>query len=164
MGLRFHKSNSYWLYDWDFDLMLCKLLYFRYERRIIHSTNSTYVCTADDSAIENIVKIKKELIYLPQMSALPHSSPLDWQTPIGYLITFLSLAGVVYPILLSSYQTLAFFAGSCVLFITFIEDITNDVELLNVGGKSNQIDKKMRLARLIQQNSNVKQLSKPLSH
>lgn len=50
------------------------------------------------------------------------------------------------------------FAGSCGLIISFIRDVSNDLEFLNIDSKSNQSDEKIRLNRLIQQHSDVKRL------
>lgn len=58
------------------------------------------------------------------------------------------------------YQTLSFFAASCILFITFVEDVSNDVELLNVGGESNRSHKKIQLSKIVRQHADLKQLSK----
>lgn len=86
-------------------------------------------------------------------------SPLDCETPLGYLITFLSVVGTYYFVLLNFYQMLGFFGGSCGLIINFVRDISNESEFLNIGGRSNENDKNVRLKQLIQQHSDLKRLS-----
>lgn len=59
-----------------------------------------------------------------------------------------------------STPTLGFYAGSCWLFVAFIEDITNDLELLNVDGASSHHHKKVKkyFGQIIQLHTDVKQL------
>lgn len=86
---------------------------------------------------------------------------MDWKTPLGYLITFLTLIGTFYPVLLSLYETLCFYAGSCALFFAIAKDITHDLDYITIGEISNLNEKEMsdRLVAFIQQDSEVKELS-----
>lgn len=58
---------------------------------------------------------------------------------------------------------ISFFMGSCWLFISFVIDITNDLELLNAAGKSKsnqgRIKAMERFCNLVKAYINVKQLS-----
>lgn len=87
--------------------------------------------------------------------------PFNWKTPFGYLIAELSETASYLSIVLCRIPILCFFWGSCGLFCLFIRDITSDLELLNVGGASDQSRKKRqeRFGKIIQLHSDVKQLS-----
>lgn len=104
------------------------------------------------------MNIKTQWKYILKLHFFPRRSPLDWKTPSGFLITFLSVVGAYYFVLLNLYQILGFFAGSCGLMINFVWDISNDLELLNIGGQTNQNDKNIRFNQLIKQHSDVKRL------
>lgn len=60
--------------------------------------------------------------------------------------------------------TILFYAGSCGLIITFVEDITNDLEFLNVIKASNQNWSKKRadFCNIIQLHMKVKRLSEQI--
>lgn len=90
-----------------------------------------------------------------------HRLPFNWRTPLGYAIAELT-EFISYVSLLSCVlQTLFFYAASLWLIIKFTEDIANDLESLNVGGRSEQsrLRKRKQLCKIIEMHSNLKQLS-----
>lgn len=64
-------------------------------------------------------------------------------------------------IVLAAMVTIGFFIGSCWLFVSFAKDITSDLDLLNIAGKSNRSRLKIRerFCNIVQVHSNVKELS-----
>lgn len=71
------------------------------------------------------------------------------------------LHATLFVLLLSVATTVSFFIGSCQLFIAFVEDITNDLAILNIGGMSQRSRDKMskHFLKIIEIHSTVKQLS-----
>lgn len=68
----------------------------------------------------------------------------------------------IFPLLLSVISTTCLLIGSCRLFISFIKDITNDLEFFNSSGMStnrNYIKMKERFCKIIKNYVEVKQLS-----
>lgn len=62
------KSNDSSLHNWWFGLVLCQLLHIRFKRRVIHCTNSNYVCTcfADDyNNNRNTIKMERSIFFSP---------------------------------------------------------------------------------------------------
>lgn len=57
--------------------------------------------------------------------------PYNWKTPIAYLLTLLIECADAYILTSSIVPVLCFFMGSCALLITFVEDITKDLALLD---------------------------------
>lgn len=64
-------------------------------------------------------------------------------------------------LIFSAVSALGFYIGSCWLFISFVKDIKNDLDLLNVAGKSKRSRMKVteRFCDVVQVYSNVKELS-----
>lgn len=87
--------------------------------------------------------------------------PFNWQTPRGYLFTEPVVSAIYFVLFLCLVPTIGYYAGSCALFITFVEDITNDLKHLNIKKRRNQNWNEMRAAfcKIIQLHSEVKQLS-----
>lgn len=88
--------------------------------------------------------------------------PFNWRTPFGYLIALCIECMAVFSIILTTIPLVCFFIGSCWLCIAFAKDITNDLSLWNLGGlTSNQshLKCKMKLCRIVEIHSDVKQLS-----
>lgn len=133
-----------------------QLLRSRFGRRIIYANLTSDVCFFFLKFMKNINFITKLLFYCPF-----HRSPVDWKTPLGFLITSVFEALSFFAVVLCLIQTLCFYTGSCWLLITFAKDIANDLELLNVGGRSDRSRKKMRerFSKVIQIHMDVKQLS-----
>lgn len=57
--------------------------------------------------------------------------PYNWKTPITYLLTLLIECANAYFLTINIVPVLCFFMGSCALLITFVEDITMDLALLD---------------------------------
>lgn len=88
--------------------------------------------------------------------------PFDWHAPLGYSIALLEQAIVAYCACCMTSPVTCFIAGSCWLFVAFVEDITSDLCALNAEIKStnaNQMDVKKRFCEIINLYSDVKQLS-----
>lgn len=89
--------------------------------------------------------------------------PFDWRTPLGYVfaIIFVIIAGACTQIFIS--LILCFHVGFCWLIISFVKDITTDLNVLtNQGGQSRkQLIKKFY--EIMDLYSNVKQLSRDLT-
>lgn len=62
--------------------------------------------------------------------------PFNTNTPRGYLFLLLIELAGLFCSLLSFVPTLCVFIGSCWIFMSIVEDITDDLNLLNVGGAS----------------------------
>lgn len=84
--------------------------------------------------------------------------PFNWKTPVGYIVTVIWMSASYFLILSCLLSTIWFYAGCCWLIITFVEDITNDLELLSVGSRSDQ-RRLERFGKIIQLHIDVKQLS-----
>lgn len=80
--------------------------------------------------------------------------PFNWRTPFGYLMASLLLSVAIYFALFSATQIVCFFIGSCLMFISFVEDISNDLDALNIGDK----DLKKCEQKLVVQFRNIVQL------
>lgn len=88
--------------------------------------------------------------------------------PFNFLITVTAMSLSLFPVILSQLACIFFLMGSCWLFILFVKDITDDAELLNVGGMSRNrrghIKMKQRLCSIIRNDLDVKQLSTSIFH
>lgn len=84
---------------------------------------------------------------------------LDWKNPFGYLLALLSEWMAVYSIIQTTIPVTCFFVGSCCWFIAFANDITSDLDVLNIGGLSNRAKIKMRLCNIVRFHLDAKQLS-----
>lgn len=93
--------------------------------------------------------------------ALSLRLPFNWRAPFGFFIATIGVHAALFTVLLSFNTTISFFLGACCLFIAFVEDITNDLIVLNIGGMSNRSRNKMRqrFLKIIKLHSSVKQLS-----
>lgn len=89
------------------------------------------------------------------------SLPFNWKTPFGFIIASSSLTAAGFALFLSITPTTCFFFGSCWIFIVFVEGITNDLAILNIGGMSQRSRDKMRklFLKIIHHHSVVKQFS-----
>lgn len=92
---------------------------------------------------------------------LSSSLEFDWKTPFGYLVAVLGQAVQVFCIVFNISPFLVFMFGSCLLFIAFVEDITNEFEDLSSieSSPKNDMELKKRFSYVIQLYSEVKQLS-----
>lgn len=87
--------------------------------------------------------------------------PFDWKAPFRFLVAMIGLHAAFFAILLGLLPTISLFIGSCLLFISFTKDITNDLVMLNIGGLSKRgRDQHMRMhfLNIIKLHSVVKQL------
>ena len=91
--------------------------------------------------------------------------PFDWKTPFGYVIATIFITIATFAVLYALTLTLSFYASSCFLFNSFAKDITNNLSVLIVVEQSHRSHRHLKeyLCKIIQLNSNVKQLSKNLN-
>lgn len=87
--------------------------------------------------------------------------PFNWKTPLGYLIALLALALAAYFTLVCATSNLCLLGGSCRLFISFIDDISQDLSVLNKFKSENRCGKDVLkcYCNIIQTYEDVKQLS-----
>lgn len=83
--------------------------------------------------------------------------PLDWHTPFGYFVVFLTEAGASVATFLCVASVICFLIGSCLLFIHFVKDIADDLPALNVNepSDSNYMEVKKRFCDIIQSYTDV---------
>lgn len=87
--------------------------------------------------------------------------PYDWKTQLNYVFTMLAMALVCVPMLLNLLATICFVIGSCWLYISFMNDIINDLKCFNMGAMSSkrrQAKTKERFSEIIRNCSDVKEL------
>lgn len=108
----------------------------------------------------------KAILFFAYFFLIPNRLPFNWKTPFGYMIATIFFLAATCAVLYALTLTLSFYAGACYFFISFSKDISNDVPLLIVGGKSKRSHQKMkaRFCKIIQLNSTVKQLSRCWTH
>lgn len=86
--------------------------------------------------------------------------PFNWRTPFGYLlyVVFFFVGG--FCISISATTTISFATGSFLLFISFVEDATNDLVRLNVDkkSKSHGFEVKTRFHSAVHDYSDLKEL------
>lgn len=87
--------------------------------------------------------------------------PFNWKTPLGYLIAQLAQTLAAYFTLVCLASVLCFLVGSCWLFITFIEDITQNLFVWNNDKTANRNheDRLKCYCNIIQSYVDVNQLS-----
>lgn len=87
--------------------------------------------------------------------------PMNSKTPLGYLCVLLLEASESFSIVSVALSAICFLVGSCWMFISFANDMTNNLHLLNIGGKSeeNHVKMKERLCNVVNFFSDVKELS-----
>lgn len=87
--------------------------------------------------------------------------PYDWKTPLGYSLAMLEQSIAAYSSCASVVSMGSFFIGCCWLIISFVKDITNELNLLNDNATSGQSDGKllMDFIKVVKRHANVKQLS-----
>lgn len=81
---------------------------------------------------------------------------------MGYLMALCIEWMAVFSIIQTTIPVMCFFIGSCWLYIAFAKDITNDLNLLDIGGfESNEgrTKIKLKLCHIAQIHSDAKQLS-----
>lgn len=76
------------------------------------------------------------------------------------MIALIAQSIPIYCTLFCAHSTISFLIGSCWLIVSFVNDITNDLPLLNVGGASNRNEITKRFCRIVEFYMDVKQLSK----
>lgn len=88
--------------------------------------------------------------------------PFDWRTPLGYLFAELFEVVAYASVVLCVTTIFCIYGGCCWVFVTFIQDIADDLKLLSVGGASNRHQKKRqeRFRETIRLHSDVKELSR----
>lgn len=87
--------------------------------------------------------------------------PFNWQTPLGYLIAMYAQSLAVYYTLVCATLNLGLLGGLCWLFISFVEEISQDLSILNVDklAKQNHQDLLKSYSNIVQTYEDVKQLS-----
>lgn len=88
--------------------------------------------------------------------------PFNWRTPIGFAVALLGSYIAIYAVLLSIGPILSFFIGACWFIVVFAKDVTNDLSQFNAAELRllSHAELKKRFTLVIQQLSDVKQLSK----
>lgn len=87
--------------------------------------------------------------------------PFNWRTPHGYLTAwFLQAIGLFCTVILVPGFNVLYF-GSCWLFVSFVNDITNDLPQMNAikSQRPNYNKRNSRFCRRVQDYSDLKQLS-----
>lgn len=144
-------------HDGQFNKCIHQLLHCRYERRVFRSVHSS------DVRVTIIERIDMWPVVLIKMISFfsPFRLPFNWKTPFGFFIASSSLTAAFFALFLCITPTMVFFSASCWVFITFVEDVTNDLAILNIGGMAQRSCDKMRkrFLKIIHLHSVVKQLS-----
>lgn len=83
--------------------------------------------------------------------------PFDAKTPLGFLVQSFFGFMECFSLLLIILTALSFLIGSCWLFISFAEDITNDLSVLSIV--SSPMDVNQPLCEIIKAFSDVHELS-----
>lgn len=89
------------------------------------------------------------------------SWPFNEKTPLGYFCQSSFQFVESYSWLITNLTGLSLLFGSCFLFTSFAEDITNDLNMLNIARKSKRNSKKVKqnLCGIVKAFSEVKELS-----
>lgn len=98
------------------------------------------------------------VIYFFSFSRIPY----NWKTPLKYLVTMIAIFLSIIPLISGIISTICILIGSSSLFIAFVNDLTNDLGFLNVGGVStteSHMKMKERFCKIIQNHLDVKELS-----
>lgn len=87
--------------------------------------------------------------------------PFNHKTLFGYIVALLGQAVPIIGLLLITNQILSFLIGSCWSFISFIDDIANELSCLklNKASNTNNPEMKKNVYNIVQLYSDVKQLS-----
>lgn len=75
--------------------------------------------------------------------------PFNWKTPYGYFIAYVIVSCAAYCTFYCAYWVLCFLIGSCWLFVTIAEDITNDLKQLNINEDKVSHESRQKLQRRI---------------
>lgn len=102
-------------------------------------------------------------ILIPPLTVEILRLPYNWKTPLGYLITLVFQAVAAISTFLSFIPTICLLCGSCFLIIAFVDDISNDLDILNNidgGGMSRPCHRivKERFCNTIQFHTDLKGL------
>lgn len=154
-SLFFSEAMHFFLIFTTYTCNRTELFHLWHGRRFLFFTNSSNVCDMYD------VWYHRKLIF--SVCAFERM-PFSWKTPLGYLITlsFEFFGGCFGTISLCAFFPLLI--GSCLLFKTFVEDITSDLHPLNVDHKrtwngDHAKNMKMILCSVVQHHSDLTQLS-----
>lgn len=104
--------------------------------------------------------------------------PFNWKTPLGYSMTLSAQSAASFSTLFVSVPLLCFFVGCCVILVSFCEDITNELSMLNLFQNKNKrnnrpiaklkVELKKRLCAIFQIYLDTEKLSEfsqlPYSH
>lgn len=87
--------------------------------------------------------------------------PYNWRTPLGYLVTLIIQTVASLSCILSIVPAICLLVGLCWLIISFVEDVTNDLNALNIGQNTERSRRimKERFCSIIQLHMELKQLS-----
>lgn len=86
---------------------------------------------------------------------------MNSKTPLGYFCVLLLESSETFSIVSIALSAICFLVGSCWLFISFAKDMQYNLNLLNIGGESNEnrLKQKERLCNIVNFFSDVKKLS-----
>lgn len=87
--------------------------------------------------------------------------PFNWRTPVGYLITLSIQCVAIYATVFCAIPLVHLFIGTLWLSISFVEDVTNDLQFLTVDQSSNQnyMESRQHFCNIVHFYGNAKQLS-----
>lgn len=137
----------------------CELFCFGFGRWVILFDLSDKVCNR--TLINKLIKMNVLIEFIRCFRL-----PFNWKTPFGYLTTFLIQCSAAYTSICCFIPMKCFIIGCCVLFATFVEDITHDLSLFNTNKSINRGGNGTirQFCNIVQFHSNVKELSELLEN
>lgn len=86
--------------------------------------------------------------------------PFDWKTPVGYCLAFVIECAAAFSVCSSLIPMICFHAGSCWLFVSFVNDTIIILSLFNLNVSNENHDRvKERFFNIIKLQSVLKELS-----
>lgn len=86
--------------------------------------------------------------------------PFDWRSPFGYIMYLMFYVPGIFCVIYAAVPPICFYAGSCLLFIAFVQDIEDDLNVLMVKNSDGTHDAKLKAQffEIVQVYSEVKEL------
>lgn len=87
--------------------------------------------------------------------------PFHWRSAFGYIMYLMFYVPGIFCVIYAAVPPICFYAGSCFLFIAFVQDIENDLNALMVKKSHRKHNAKLKTQffRIVQVYSEVKELS-----
>lgn len=85
------------------------------------------------------------------------------KTPFGWLLATLLLSTVVYAFSFWAAQVVCFLVGSCLVLVSLVEDISNDLKLLDVSiaarnaKENHQVEQRVHFCKIVQLHADIKE-------